>query len=287
MATADKLNRLKQTKADLKAALTEKGQNPGNVFSQYPAMVRAIQIGGGEQATPEIEVSNSGLITATAGDKSATKQLSTQSGKTITPGPTEQIAVEAGKYVTGDVIVEAVENTGGGGSGGSLVSISVVGGTDRSKDTVTVNIGTPTVSVAYRDPDYVVKSVEGAPYGFSRSGNYFVSGNRGVDSSYAMCLIVFYFKEERTVTINCINSGEANWDFGLISEVDTMLSKDSNEDTSGVFKSFKGESSTSVVPIHMTIPAGEHFVCVKFRKDGGTSSGNDTLQFDVEGLMRG
>ena len=119
MATADKLNRLKQTKADLKAALTEKGQNPGNVFSQYPAMVRAIQTGG-EQATPVIEVSNGGLITATAGDKSATKQLSTQSGKTITPGATEQIAVAAGKYVTGDVKVAAVENTGGadGNAGG-------------------------------------------------------------------------------------------------------------------------------------------------------------------------
>ena len=116
MATADKLNRLKQTKADLKAALTEKGQNPGNMFSQYPDMVRAIQTGG-EQATPVIEVSNGGLITATAGDKSATKQLSTQSGKTITPGPTEQIAVAAGKYVTGDVIVAAVQNTGGGSDG--------------------------------------------------------------------------------------------------------------------------------------------------------------------------
>lgn len=69
-------------------------------------------LSGGEQATPEIAVDENGLITATAGDKSATKQLSTQSGKTITPGPTEQIAVAAGKYVTGDVIVEAVKNSG-------------------------------------------------------------------------------------------------------------------------------------------------------------------------------
>lgn len=121
MATANKLNRLKQTKADLKAALTEKGQNPGNVFSQYPDMVRAIQTGG-EQATPVIEVSNGGLITATAGDKSATKQLSTQSGKTITPGATEQIAVAAGKYVTGDVVVAAVENTGDGVSNPAFVA---------------------------------------------------------------------------------------------------------------------------------------------------------------------
>lgn len=191
MATADKLNRLKQTKADMKAALIEKGQTPGDVFADYPAKVRAIETGGGgtdvsgvtatasdvrkgkvfvdstgakkegtqptrgsadvtlanskvtvpagiydqqvqvdvpvtEQATPEITVSGSGLITATAGDKSATKQLSTQSGKTITPGPTEQIAVAAGKYVTGDVIVAAVENTGGG-SASDMVNTNASG----------------------------------------------------------------------------------------------------------------------------------------------------------------
>lgn len=80
---------------------------------------------GGEQATPEIAVDENGLITATAGDKSATKQLSTQSGKTITPGPTEQIAVAAGKYVTGDVIVAAVQNTGG--SDGIVMAVNVNG----------------------------------------------------------------------------------------------------------------------------------------------------------------
>lgn len=118
MATSEKLELLRQTKADLKAALTEKGQSPGNVFSQYPDMVRAIETKT-EVPTPEIAVSENGLITATAGDKSATKQLSTQSGKTITPGPTEQIAVAAGKYVTEDIIVAAVQSSGGnGGSGG-------------------------------------------------------------------------------------------------------------------------------------------------------------------------
>lgn len=40
--SADKLALLKATKADLKAALTEKGQTPGIVFSEYPQMVRAI-----------------------------------------------------------------------------------------------------------------------------------------------------------------------------------------------------------------------------------------------------
>ena len=41
--TADKLNKVLATKNDLKAALIEKGQDPGDIFSQYPAKVRAIK----------------------------------------------------------------------------------------------------------------------------------------------------------------------------------------------------------------------------------------------------
>lgn len=44
--TADKLALLEATKADLKAALAEKGQTVGDVFSTYPAAVRAIETGG-------------------------------------------------------------------------------------------------------------------------------------------------------------------------------------------------------------------------------------------------
>ncbi|MCI7473170.1 MAG: hypothetical protein MSB10_05760 [Clostridiales bacterium] len=43
--TADKLAKLNATKADLKAALAEKGQTVGDVFSTYPAAVRAIKTG--------------------------------------------------------------------------------------------------------------------------------------------------------------------------------------------------------------------------------------------------
>lgn len=41
--TADKLAKLAATKADLKAAIKEKGQTVGDVFSTYPAAVRAIK----------------------------------------------------------------------------------------------------------------------------------------------------------------------------------------------------------------------------------------------------
>lgn len=43
--TADKLAKLAATKAELRQAILEKGQNAGEVFSEYPAAVRAIETG--------------------------------------------------------------------------------------------------------------------------------------------------------------------------------------------------------------------------------------------------
>ncbi len=63
---------------------------------------------GGEQATPVISINSSGLITATAGDKCTTKQLTTQTAKTITPSTSSQTAVASGIYTTGVVTVGAI-----------------------------------------------------------------------------------------------------------------------------------------------------------------------------------
>lgn len=57
-----------------------------------------------------ISVSASGLITATAGDETATKQLSTQAAKTVTPGASSKTVVESGKYTTGAVTVAGDSN---------------------------------------------------------------------------------------------------------------------------------------------------------------------------------
>lgn len=72
-----------------------------------------------EQATPSISVSSSGLITASvtqeagvvpAGTETATKQLTTQSAKTVTPGTSNQTAVSSGRYTTGTVTVKGDAN---------------------------------------------------------------------------------------------------------------------------------------------------------------------------------
>lgn len=71
------------------------------------------------QATPTISVSSAGLITASAtqtagyvaaGTKSATKQLTTQAAKTITPSTADQNAVASGVYTTGAVTVKGDAN---------------------------------------------------------------------------------------------------------------------------------------------------------------------------------
>jgi hypothetical protein len=72
------------------------------------------------QATPSIEVNSSGLITAKttqsagyvpSGTKSATKQLTQQAGKTVTPTKSEQTAVAAGVYTTGAVKVAKIPDS--------------------------------------------------------------------------------------------------------------------------------------------------------------------------------
>lgn len=72
-----------------------------------------------EVATPMIDVSAGGLITATSeqekgyvsgGTKSATQQLTTQGAKTVTPGTTAQTAVASGRYTTGAVQVAGDAN---------------------------------------------------------------------------------------------------------------------------------------------------------------------------------
>lgn len=72
------------------------------------------------QATPSITVSSAGLITASAtqtagyvaeGTESATKQLTVQAAKTVTPSASVQTAVAAGRYTTGAVNVAAIPTT--------------------------------------------------------------------------------------------------------------------------------------------------------------------------------
>ena len=83
------------------------------ILAPYTAYVASGKVTGTiqtrTQATPSISVSSGGLITATStqqtgyvsgGTKTATRQLSTQGARTITPGTSNQ-TIPSGKYLTG------------------------------------------------------------------------------------------------------------------------------------------------------------------------------------------
>ena len=129
---------------------------------------------------------------------------------------------------------------------------------------------------------YEVINVDDAQYGFELNSNgYYESQNAGVNSSYSICKINLICDGTSTLYLDCINSGENNYDYGILSNVDETLSLSYSVDSS-YFKSFKGLSSTSVQTVNYgVLGAGEHFIYVKYRKDGSASSGNDSLQFKV------
>lgn len=103
------------------ADLTASGAVVSVPKGYYPeAVSKSVETTG--LGTPSITVDANGKITSSvthtvsgyveANTKTATKQLPTQAGKTVTPTDAEQTVVSAGTYVTGDIKVAAAE-TGG------------------------------------------------------------------------------------------------------------------------------------------------------------------------------
>ena len=107
----------KRSQADLMAS----GAAVSVPKGYYPEAVSK-SVSTTELGTPSITVNANGKITSSvthtvsgyveANTKTATKQLPTQAGKTVTPTDAEQTVVSAGTYVTGDIKVAAAE-TGG------------------------------------------------------------------------------------------------------------------------------------------------------------------------------
>ena len=82
--------------------------------------------------------------------------------------------------------------------------------------------------------------------------------------------------------LECINYAESDSDFGLIGNIDETLLTTNGIDKN-VIKSFKGSPSRPQVQTVLISSEsyGNHFIQVKFRKDGSNNRYNDTLQFKV------
>lgn len=130
---------------------------------------------------------------------------------------------------------------------------------------------------------FQVVAVDGAAHGFEKQADeYWQSTNKGVSNSCSVCKVVFNMNTDGTAVFNCINYAEANYDYGVIGNVDTELSITGIDDTSSnIAKSFKDSNSSSVQTYRMVISSGEHFVYVKYRKDRSKDENDDVFKFKV------
>lgn len=110
------------------------------------------------------------------------------------------------------------------------------------------------------------------------SDGYYTSQNAGITNSFAYGRLDFSFSSQTTVKLKCISYGESNFDYGIVSTLDTDLSWSRTADTSGVLHSFKGESSSSVQTLTLTVPSGSHYITFKYIKDSSNDSNDDTFK---------
>lgn len=125
---------------------------------------------------------------------------------------------------------------------------------------------------------WTVEAVSGAQYGFKQvSGNptYWESNNKGVHNSYALCKLVIQNPQGKNVTLHYWNNAESRYDYSCISARNTSLSLSTTIDGKNSFTNTSGYSTYSLGT------SKDGWYHIKYRKDGSTNSGNDSLRFYV------
>ena len=149
--------------------------------------------------------------------------------------------------------------------------------------------GTPTNTYT------VDTKVTGASYGFNLNGStgYYVSSNNGVSKSASVARINMDFESDCIVTITYINYAEADYDYGMFGKLDTAVATDgltassggsSPSDSISNYQIPKCSNSSSTQTVSYQVPAGEHFIDVKYGKDDASDSGNDSLQWKITNI---
>ncbi len=152
--------------------------------------------------------------------------------------------------------------------------------------------GTPTNTYT------VTTKVSGATYGFvldSGSG-YYVSENKAVSSSAAVCRVNFDFESDCLVTFQFINYAEATYDFGVFGKVDTTLSTSAwnssgnsgDTTTDAGLEQLRLNTSaynlSTAQTLTYTVPAGTHYIDIKYGKDQASNENNDSLQWKITSI---
>ena len=130
-------------------------------------------------------------------------------------------------------------------------------------------------------------------YGFTlnSSTGYYVSNNKGVSKTAALCRVDFHVPVAATITFTYINYAEQGYDFGVFGNIDVALSNNyyaaGSSGATITDSSYKRACNTSTYNSSSTqtltydMSAGDHSIWIKYSKDDASDSNNDTLQFKV------
>ena len=130
-------------------------------------------------------------------------------------------------------------------------------------------------------------------YGFdlNSSTGYYVSNNKGVSKTAAVCRVDFHVPVSATITFTYINYAEQGYDFGVFGNIDVALSNDyyaaGSSGATITDSSYKlacntsSHNTSSAQTLTYDMSAGEHSIWVKYSKDDASDANNDTLQFKV------
>ena len=208
-------------KATVASAITDKGVSTADdaTFATMAANIGKIDTA----VTPTITVDSEGLITASAGDKNATKQLSTQAAKTITPKASAQTAVASGRYTTGAVTVAGDANLISSNIK-SGVSIFGVAGSMSSGNTYMATVaGSSSQTLSVTDANF---------YSYYNGGNcrlWCMADNEGLSYNSGAVFAVMYNPLAqsgwKSVFVNVISaSGQLAYQMGTDSYVTLTVS---------------------------------------------------------------
>lgn len=122
-------------------------------------------------------------------------------------------------------------------------------------------------------------------YGFELSEDgYYQNNNQGVSNSWAMCKVIFNNDFDIELTIDYIGDGYSAFNYAVLGQLDVELGKSTNyegdNNSSKVKRTSRDDNSSDVRQVKYLIPAGEHFICMKYVKTHTTiGTGTDTFKF--------
>lgn len=130
--------------------------------------------------------------------------------------------------------------------------------------------------------DVTISNPSSSSYTFALTDSgYIESNNKSMNSTYAYAKLTFTLAQQIShLYVDYVSSGENNCDYGTISKIDTSLTQSTSDDSTSNYQGmFKGQASTETKTLDFgAVSAGEHFITIKFKKDGSASSGNDSLR---------